>query len=200
MPPLGVGGWVRRADPTIEARAPERAAAPDAGAPCAAGHGARAQLRWRGGIATRYGIDRGTTWHGQRNRGRAGLWVRRTNAIGPGLRPRVVAARPRSPTRGEYVRSLSAGGGPPLTRLIPALFLHNPYSVAVLSVPVTAPRRTFGCLTVRWSRTQAPGAGVAMEPPFHTVVRSARAGGTPLRAQVALPATAPGPPSEGRRP
>ncbi|MCX4538236.1 SpoIIE family protein phosphatase [Streptomyces sp. NBC_01669] len=48
-----------------------------------------------------------------------------------------------------------------LTRQIPKYFLHNPFPMAVASAPLVAGGRILGCLSVRWSRTQAPDRPVA---------------------------------------
>ncbi|MGW0738041.1 ATP-binding SpoIIE family protein phosphatase [Streptomyces sp. NPDC002851] len=53
-----------------------------------------------------------------------------------------------------------------LTRQVPAHFLHNPFPMAVASIPLVAGGRSFGCLSVRWSRTQAP-APVAPDDLLH---------------------------------
>ncbi|MGI5461113.1 GAF domain-containing SpoIIE family protein phosphatase [Streptomyces sp. CA-249302] len=48
-----------------------------------------------------------------------------------------------------------------LIRQVPELFLHSPFPMAVASVPLVEAGRTFGCLSVRWSRTQTRGTPVA---------------------------------------
>ncbi|MFE0517177.1 GAF domain-containing protein, partial [Streptomyces sp. NPDC058964] len=48
-----------------------------------------------------------------------------------------------------------------LTRQVPAFFLHNPFPLAVASVPLIAGGRTFGCLSIHWSRTRAPETPIA---------------------------------------
>ncbi|MGY6026987.1 ATP-binding SpoIIE family protein phosphatase [Streptomyces spinosirectus] len=50
-----------------------------------------------------------------------------------------------------------------LTRRVPAHFLHSPFPTAVASVALVAGGRTFGCLSVRWSRTKAPDEPVVPE-------------------------------------
>jgi hypothetical protein len=48
-----------------------------------------------------------------------------------------------------------------LIRQVPELFLHSPFPMAVASVPLVEGGRTFGCLSVRWSRTQTRDTPVA---------------------------------------
>ncbi|MEU3982833.1 SpoIIE family protein phosphatase [Streptomyces sp. NPDC026672] len=47
-----------------------------------------------------------------------------------------------------------------LTRQVPALFLHNPFPMSVASVALVSGGRTFGCLSVHWSRTRIRNAAV----------------------------------------
>ena len=54
-----------------------------------------------------------------------------------------------------------------LTRQVPAHFLHNPFPMTVATVPLAAGGRTFGCLSVRWSRTRRPDAPIARDELHH---------------------------------
>ncbi|MEU3980521.1 ATP-binding SpoIIE family protein phosphatase [Streptomyces sp. NPDC026672] len=50
-----------------------------------------------------------------------------------------------------------------ICRQVPTLRLHGPFPLALASVPLIAAGRNFGCLSVRWSRTQNPDATVPPE-------------------------------------
>lgn len=47
-----------------------------------------------------------------------------------------------------------------LVHQTPELFLHIPFPMILVSVPLTVGQRTFGCLNVRWSRTRDPSKPV----------------------------------------
>ena len=68
-----------------------------------------------------------------------------------------------------------------LTRQIPAFFLYNPFPTAVASIPLTAGGRTFGCLSIRWSRIRAPDAPVAPSDLRHLRVVARELAGQLLR-------------------
>ncbi|MFF9105158.1 SpoIIE family protein phosphatase [Streptomyces rubrogriseus] len=54
-----------------------------------------------------------------------------------------------------------------LTRQVPARFLHTPFPMAVASVPLADAGQIFGCLSVRWSRTQTPEATISRDDLRH---------------------------------
>ncbi|MCI3273383.1 ATP-binding SpoIIE family protein phosphatase [Streptomyces cylindrosporus] len=79
-----------------------------------------------------------------------------------------------------------------LTRQVPAHFLHNPFPTAVASVALVAGGRTFGCLSVHWSRTKAPDDPVTPEELQHLRrIAQKLAGELLLLADSGLPMDAP---------
>ncbi|MFR0357662.1 ATP-binding SpoIIE family protein phosphatase [Streptomyces sediminimaris] len=79
-----------------------------------------------------------------------------------------------------------------LTRQVPTHFLHNPFPMAVASVALVAGGRTFGCLSVHWSRTEAPDEPIAAEELRHLRrIAEELAGELAVLADAGLPMEAP---------